>query len=271
MLGFSNNIKKGDREISDEVLVDNGYNDEDEDKNDNILRQNKTENLFCDDNIDDDNNDDFYSKEYLPQRKYLDDIQRFEGIGCIPGTNANRKSKVHSTCKWDDFFDSECIVSNPSTHSDSAKNGSKSGLKHLLCLFEDENEQEDVSYSSGSVLDKENVDVSCLSQNAQEIAKRNISLFSTTEKAGILKHSCPNWQENVCFALLQKDPDDIKIALENVIKSKERIHAIKQRFLEAWEKKNVALDLFETVLVESASRFKSGETLSQSMTNDKSL
>eukprot|EP00536_Pseudo-nitzschia_multiseries_P016185 jgi/Psemu1/312877/fgenesh1_kg.1042_\ len=73
----------------------------------------------------------------------------------------------------------------------------------------------------------------------------------------MLERSCPNWKENIYFALSQKDPVDITQALESVRESKMHIQAQKKRILDAWESKNAALELFETALKRSADRLKS--------------
>ena len=62
---------------------------------------------------------------------------------------------------------------------------------------------------------------------------------------------------------MQKDPNEIQEALENVRLSRIRMQAQRKRILDAWECKNVALEVFETALKTSAARLNSNLSPSQ--------
>merc|ERR1712238_401253 len=115
--------------------------------------------------------------------------------------------------------------------------------------------------TSQSIGVKSPVEMSLLSQDAQAIARQMISSFSSASEAA-LQRSCPNWKENIHFALLQKDPNEINEALENVRRSKMRMRVAKQKLLVAWESKNVTLEVFESALIKSAARLNSDSSTS---------
>jgi hypothetical protein len=78
-------------------------------------------------------------------------------------------------------------------------------------------------------------------------------------KLSALQKSCPNWRENIVFALDQHDADVVNEALLNVKRSRERMEATKRKILEAWERQQVALDVFETALTKSLDRIVTTE------------
>lgn len=159
---------------------------------------------------------------------------------------------------WDDLFESKNRGDEKAKAADT-----EAGLDDLMCLFEDDVVTEDSNgdgHDSDSVQtsnkdDQHRIDVSLLSQGAQEVANEVISGVLSREKTAVsLEDSCPNWKENVYFALTQKDPNDIRNALENVQQSRMRMQAQKEQLLKAWECKHAALEVFETALKTSFDR-----------------
>jgi hypothetical protein len=231
--------------------------------------------------------DDDTPTEYVPERKCDDEIHRLEwnkngetnstdedsGIpsGSIFDTVQRMRHDRHddidnhmNTRKgkplplWDDLFE-------PKNSRDKKEKAAdiEAGLDDLLCLFEDDgvtgDSNEDTncldSVQSSNKDEQHQIDVALLSQGAQEVAKGVISGVLSREKtATSLESSCPNWKENVYFALTQKDPSDIRNALENVQQSRMRMEAQKEQLLKAWECKHAALVVFETALKTSFDR-----------------
>lgn len=152
---------------------------------------------------------------------------------------------------WDDLFESK----NGGVRE--AKADTKAGLDDLLCLFEDQatNSKQNTSCSGQTVEEKQRIDVSLLSQDAQEIANKMVSgVLSQKKTAATLEDSCPNWKENIYFALLQKDQSEIREALENVKQTRVRMQALKEQLLKTWECKNATLEVFEKALETSFTR-----------------
>jgi hypothetical protein len=108
------------------------------------------------------------------------------------------------------------------------------------------------------------VNLSTLSQGRQSLAveiEGNIS--SNKQKLAALQKACPNWKENVTYALHQEDEDHVREALDNVRKSRERMAETRRNILEAWERQQVALDVFETALNASLTRIKAPRGVAQ--------
>jgi hypothetical protein len=159
--------------------------------------------------------------------------------------------------KWDDLFTSEEDINDDS-------------FKDLWNLFDDDDDdddddQEGKKASTTSCDRKEELGSTLLlSPGAQAVAENIISNFDS--KRDMLDKSCPNWQENIMFALRQDDDDDIEPAIENVKKCRDRMLKLRETFLLAWEGQNTALEVFETALEASARRRKT-KILPEEMTN----
>ena len=168
---------------------------------------------------------------------------------------------------WDDLFESK-----NGRNSEASKVDTEVGLDDLLGLFEDgatDSSKDSCSVQSSSQDEKPRIDMSLLSQGAQVVANEMVSSFSSREKTpATLEHSCPNWKENIYFALLQKDPNDIQEALVNVRQSRIRMQAQRKIILDAWEGKNVALEVFESALKKSAARLNSDDSSTSQQNGD---
>jgi len=298
IMGFSNNSEKTIKNISGEVAVPSKDVDRNDDDGDGDIIENQciAQGLLYDDE-DEDDKDDNIQTEYVLEREYVEQIQRFERNGGIRGINDEimatsgsiwdtvlpmaqkqhdgiatgnmneANSLPRSKYPWDELFegfkdkDAKALSDELSVSVDQDP---EAGLDDLLDLFENraENPADDFC-TVQSIGDKNPVDISLLSQDAQAVASQMISSFSSAEKTeAALQRSCPNWKENIYFALLQKDPNEIQEALENVRHSRMRMRATKQKILVAWESKNVTLEVFESALIKSASRLNSDSSTS---------
>jgi hypothetical protein len=171
------------------------------------------------------------------------DILSAEDSFCYVGNNDNFGSA------WDRLFTDEKEVND-------------GGMDHLLGLLQTQagglsqmpeaTQSEAMRASQGAP-----INLSMLSQGRQSLAveiEGNIS--SNKQKLAALQKACPNWKENVTYALHQQDEDHVREALEKVRKSRERMAETRRKILEAWERQQVALDVFETALNASLTRIK---------------
>ncbi|KAG7342080.1 hypothetical protein IV203_007172 [Nitzschia inconspicua] len=157
------------------------------------------------------------------------------------GANAinNSAGNDESTSKWDELFQLD----------DNDQDDKDDGLNDLLNLFdEDENGKADTKPCSANGRSS----TVLLSQEAQAIADQIIS--DVGSKSEMLDRSCPNWKENISFALCQDDRETIEQALENVQEARRRMLKVRQKILEAWERQDAALEVFETALEASTQR-----------------
>jgi hypothetical protein len=164
--------------------------------------------------------------------------------GEVKTRNETGPKNERRICQWDDLFTLEAEDVNDEDFND------------LLNLFDDHEDDDNEAHTKKSCELAINEEVSSLvlSQEAQAVAENIIS--SVGSKKDLLDRSCPNWKENILFALRQDDPEMIEQALENVQKSRQRMLEMRPTFLVAWERQNAALEIFETALEASASRMK---------------
>ena len=293
MMGFSNNREKTKGNTCSEVTDTTNDADEDAKNGETIKNISKAQDslVVVDDNDEGEREEDDIPTEYVPERECADQIQRFKWNGDARDTNDQRmttsgliwdtilpmtqeqqivngnKNKANSLSlsksPWDELFaqgDEDPAAGLDYLSESGDEDPEAAGLDDLLGLFEDG--AEDLVDDSCSVQNRGNennpVDLHLLSQGAQVAATEMISNFSSADKtkATLLQRSCPNWKENISFALLQKDPNDIQEALDNVRQSRMRLQSTRQKILDAWESKNVALEVFESALVKSAARLK---------------
>ena len=139
------------------------------------------------------------------------------------------------------------------------------GLDLLLGLFEESPDDSGIQGKNQNLLsppaDDGGISMSMLSQDAQKVASKFCEeIASDTTKISQLGLACPNWKENIAFALFQKDNGGLTEALENVKKSRNRMLERKRKLLEAWERQDMALQVFESALSTSLDRsIQSGE------------
>ena len=152
------------------------------------------------------------------------------------------------TCPWDRLFADDEKVD-------------KEGVDHLFGLFEDCESaptQAVESTTTNSQLSPEKaISLSMLSQQGQTIANDiEAEVLADEKKLNSLQIACPNWKENVLFALFQKDGSSTVEALEQVKETRRRNLERKRKILEAWARQEAALDVFETALQSSLDRSK---------------
>lgn len=101
------------------------------------------------------------------------------------------------------------------------------------------------------------INLSMLTQRGQNLAV-NIQddIKSDKSKLSALNAVCPNWKENIAYALHQRNNNELKEALVNVQQSKDRLLKMKESFLIAWQKQQTVLDVFELSLNQSLNRLE---------------
>jgi hypothetical protein len=210
------------------------------------------------------NNDEDIQSEYVREEACTDVINRINRNGSAESLNRENDAGFSL---WDSIIEmtQDVEAGRGEEQSEIAAAGSKwdnlfatkqevseEGLDDLLNLFEEENTHIAQSQSSLSIFGK--TSISMLSQGTRAVAEE---IITGVENSDLLDRSCPNWKENVTFALYQDDPEDVQRALENVQESRRRMLSMRQKIMDAWECQNAALAVFETALVASAARFTS--------------
>ena len=148
-------------------------------------------------------------------------------------------SSIHEESSWDRMF-AERII--PETEN---------GLDALLELFG----AECAGPSMQGGLGLSQVSSSQLSQSAQNIAATlEVKVTADPVRLSKIEGACPNWRENIRFALRQREDDDIKSALENIRESKAKLSKVREAFLSAWKRQRAVLQLYEMSLSASLRR-----------------
>ena len=142
------------------------------------------------------------------------------------------------------------------------------GIDHLLGLFEDAPSAQSsparsrLGTSPPSKIASP-IDLSMLTQRGKSLAEEiQDQVMSNSDKVSNLEAACPDWQENVAYALHQRDPDEIEEAMDKVQKSKARLARMKESYLKVMEEHETVLDVFELSLKQSRDRLLDGNGLS---------
>jgi hypothetical protein len=144
-------------------------------------------------------------------------------------------------CTWDRLFDED--LDDEST-----------GIDYLLVMLDDPKNDESVSKSL-TVQAATPVRMEMLSQRGQLLAEEILGrIESDNEKVEILEATCPNWKENIIFALFQQESEDVHEALERVKRSKAKLLRVKQEIMDSAQRQEAVLDIFEDALRSSLSR-----------------
>jgi hypothetical protein len=156
------------------------------------------------------------------------------------------------TSSWDALFAEKTEETHPSQDDEE-------GLDHLFGLFEEPTFAPSLTQPKTQDLTSpdENVSMSMLSQEAQDLASNFCSSIAMDKaKESSLERACANWKENIAFAFMQKDKGDLAAAIENVKNSRRQMLERKRKLLEAWDRQNMALEVFENALSTSLDRIQ---------------
>lgn len=101
------------------------------------------------------------------------------------------------------------------------------------------------------------VEMSVLSQRGKSLAEDiHSEVASDAARLEDLEAACPHWQENVAYAMHQRNEDDLHEALHNVQQAKDRLVAMKNCFMNAWQQQHRVLSLYELAMKKSLCRFQ---------------
>jgi len=136
------------------------------------------------------------------------------------------------------------------------------GLSELLNVFEAIDDDKPSFLMNGILRNessddqppKEKVDPTTLSQLSplakSTFTSMTLKVESDPKKVELLDAECPNWKENVRFAL-QQNPNDLREALSNVKSKRGRL----VKAMEMLEKQNAVLEVYEMAMSESLGRY----------------
>ena len=177
----------------------------------------------------------------------MDDKNDDDDSFCVPILSQNRTTSFE--CPWDRLFsDSQGVE--------------EEELEHLFGLFEASQIASSQSVSNGesgaiTAPPQSAISLSMLSQGGQNsVNDIQSEIFGDKKKMSALNRVCPDWRENVSFAFFQKDASVLSEALLNVRKSKQQMEEKKRKILEAWERQQLTLDVFERALTLSLGRLE---------------
>ena len=124
-------------------------------------------------------------------------------------------------------------------------------LDDLIDIMDEDEGSTSVESDEDSVV----ISQGMLSQGGQDAAERVIrEVKDDPERALQLDAACPNWEENVLFAMFQKDEASIREALRQVESHKAKLAERRRALMRAIAQRAAALDIFEKSLSESLGR-----------------
>jgi hypothetical protein len=163
-------------------------------------------------------------------------------LGAVEYTQqvSNDNHEGDERCPWDDLFEVD---------------GSEvAGINQLVGLFGAYNKLEAIEELASC---EDAVRLSQLSQSGQTEAIHLIeSIEKDARKLELLEVVCPGWKENVAFSMKQNDEAEVRVALEQVQTKRRQMVEFKRRILDAWEKQDMTLDVFERSLSASLGRLE---------------
>ena len=129
------------------------------------------------------------------------------------------------------------------------------GMNDLLNMLDDAENQE--ASTVESVCDTPGISVQDLSQRGREHAKRIMQQVKCdAAQLEAIRSVCPEWEENVCFALNQRDSKEIADALRAVQEQKDRLQRGKAALERLLNRHSSALTFFEQALKTSLDRLE---------------
>uniref|UniRef100_A0A7S4SC68 Uncharacterized protein n=1 Tax=Ditylum brightwellii TaxID=49249 RepID=A0A7S4SC68_9STRA len=179
----------------------------------------------------------------------------------VSDTNDGWRDEEYTSSKWDRFVDRAIT----SIQNDDFDDDDTGALNELLCMFESipggEGVFEVVKNGSGpigeintsaTIAPSSFGDTEKLTEQGQNIAISIENLMkSDPNKMKLIEEACPNWKENIRFALCQKDKSTLLDALENVRCSRDKLEDAKRQIMHSWERREYVLELYELSLTES--------------------
>jgi hypothetical protein len=108
--------------------------------------------------------------------------------------------------------------------------------------------------------------LSMLSQGGRVLAEDLIqSVADDSDRLQAIQAACPDWRENVIFALHQKDFENVGEAMARVQEQRSKLQRAKEMILKAAEQHDAALQVFEQALAQSFHRRQPTDQQQQSL------
>ncbi|KAL7473272.1 hypothetical protein ACHAXS_013715 [Conticribra weissflogii] len=196
--------------------------------------------------------DDFYDAASRCKEKRLTDLTRTIFGDTILWANATARSiriSKSSPDKGETRYRRNIDYENPTTFSQSSY--CNDGLDTLITLFDDTIPKKHDSFSG----DTDQTDWPCLTPGGKKaVADIENSLMSNKRKLEAVETICPHWRENIEFIHLQKDPDEVDIALERVKIARSELNDMKTKILQAFFERDSVLDVFQQSLIVAKER-----------------
>eukprot|EP00977_Amphora_coffeiformis_P013504 scaffold3571_cov176-Amphora_coffeaeformis.AAC.20 len=147
---------------------------------------------------------------------------------------------------WDRLFDDPASTENM-------------GMDDLLDMFDGAEAAKNES-DSEKMPSPQRVDMSMLTPGGYDRAQRIVQRISKSpRRLEMLKSVCPNWEENVCFAMHQRDKEEIAKALAAIQEERERFERGKVALENFFLRHSTALSVFEETLFTSLKRLDSSQ------------
>ena len=152
------------------------------------------------------------------------------------------------------------MLTSPCSKSSVGSTRTDNGLDELLQLFAHTQYKSDLCPESllGIAADrKEHSQSMPLSPRGNQVADSiEQSIINDSTKLASIERTCPEWRDNIRYAQLQTDPDELGSALQSVKKAKSKVNQIRERVLQALMDRESTLEMFEQSLKRSIDRLK---------------
>eukprot|EP00934_Nitzschia_sp_Nitz4_P004716 Nitzschia sp. Nitz4//scaffold153_size53422//23345//26810//NITZ4_006762-RA/size53422-augustus-gene-0.49-mRNA-1//-1//CDS//3329537265//4706//frame0 len=156
------------------------------------------------------------------------------------------------------------------------------GIDELAGLFDEFPEESNPSYDKNpevstaiivrtcpsveATMESTKVDLAMLSPRGRKEACEMIDTIERDpQKLSLLSRGCPEWKENMAFAMYQQDPVAIGQALDNVMEKRNALLDWQRRMMESFQAQKEALNVLEEGLKRSLGRLDQGGFLSQAV------
>lgn len=157
-------------------------------------------------------------------------------------------------CAWDTLFMDDVVDDT----DDDAR------IDQLLDLFENDSISEPSAARAPTqegFTQESQLDARILTQRGESVAESIESeITSDPLRLQSIEAVCPQWRDNIRYALAQRGETDIRKALERVQRSMETLQRTKEKVSTVWKRQEIVLQLFETAMLASLSRLESDES-----------
>ena len=155
------------------------------------------------------------------------------------------------------------ILTSPCSKSSVATTRSDDGFDELLQLFAQTPSKLDANPASlrndldDAANQKDHSRSLSLTPRGKQVADSiEQSIMNDSTKLAVVERTCPEWRDNIRYAQLQTDPEQLGSALDGVKKAKSKVKQLRERILQALRDRESTLEMFEQSLERSIDRLK---------------